>query len=109
MWQFVQSHLSDEQIDELEVERVPAPSHGIASEPITLTIVLGGSAVVALTRLIGQWLDARHLEREMEIVARGFERDSETGHGLLELAKSHSNVSVAWGQPQSLGPDPATA
>jgi hypothetical protein len=107
LWEFVQSRLSDEEIDALEVEKSEPPSHGLQNEPVTVTIVLGGAAITAVARLIGRWIENRHLERELEIVAEGFEQDSEARQALKRIAKAHTKVAVALAEQPD--PKPSTA
>jgi hypothetical protein len=107
LWKFVGAQLTDEQIDALEVDREEVRSHGIQSEPVSATIVLGGAAIAGVVKLIGRWLENRHLERELEIVAEGFKQDSETGQALTEIAKAHTKVAVAFAKQRE--PEPKTA
>jgi hypothetical protein len=107
LWDYVQDHLSDDEIDALEVEKSEPPSHGIQSEPVTATIVLGGAALTAITKLVGRWLENRHLERELQIVAEGFRQDSETGQALTDIAKAHAKVAVAFAQQPDSKPSTA--
>jgi hypothetical protein len=103
MLQFVLAEMTDEQIDDLEIDRGLARGHGLQSEPVTISVVIGGAAVVAVARLIGQWLESRRQVKAMEMVATGYGVDSEVGRAMLDLAKAHAGVAARFAEASSGG------
>lgn len=97
--QFVLSQIDDQMLDTIEIDREVAPQSGLASEPITTTILLtlASTAVIAISRLIERWMEERRQLREISVVAEGFSQSSEEGRALTELARSHSQVMVSFG------------
>ena len=86
--EYVLNALDDETLDEVDVEREHAPAHGLANEPVTLTVVLtlAPPLIAGVTTLIKNWMDNRSKERQLEltIVARGVSPEAQ--ETLDELA-----------------------
>lgn len=96
---YVTGELDDTTLDELEIDRKPAESHGLANELITSAVIitLGTATVSVVARLIERWLEIRRQTDVLKIVAAGFAQSDEAGRALADLAKKHSEVSVAYG------------
>lgn len=106
---FVFAELDDETLDEIEVEREHAPAHGLASEPVTVTLILtlGPPAILAIGRLTERWLEARRQERQMRLVMEAYEASPEAGQALKALAERNAEVALALADEPM--PDPGAA
>lgn len=107
--QFVLGKLDDATLDAIEVEREHAPAHGLASEPVTVTLILtlGPPAMIVIGRLAERWLEARRQERQMRLVMEAHETSAEAGQALKDLADRHVEVAVAFAEQPM--PDPGAA
>lgn len=101
MLQFVLEDLSDEQLDELDIHRTPAPDYGMNNEPITISVVIGAATVAAVTRLIGQWIETRRQIKQLEIVAQVPEDHPETRNALVKLAGDNAAVALRYAEPSA--------
>jgi hypothetical protein len=110
--QFILSALDEQTIDEIDVTRTFAPSEGVASEPITVSIALIGlatTAVPAVGRLLQQWLEQRRQQKAVEVIIRASESSPELAATLADLEKKHSEISVAFAEHPAPSPKPATS
>lgn len=91
--------LDRETLAGLSVERELAPTTGLTGEPITISAVIGGAAIVisALLRVIERRLEHEHQLRTLKIVAEGFDRDPKLGEQLAGIAKKYADVSISYG------------
>lgn len=97
---FLTRSLSDDEVDEIEVERVMAKSVGLASEPTTVAAVVTLSSVVAISlcRLIERYFEERRQLRQMELVLEAYGVSVEAGREIAELAKRHANIVATFGE-----------
>jgi hypothetical protein len=93
---FILGQLDDEALKEIEVEREQAYPHGLASEPITITLILtlGPPAIVAIGRLAERWLEARRQTRQMQLVLEAYEASPQAGEALTALAERNAEIAL---------------
>lgn len=95
----VQEILGEVDDDALHIERELEDSTGLAGEPITIGVVIGGGTVVlsAVLRLIERRLEHAQQWKTMKIVAEGFQSNPELGKVLAQIAKKNADVSIRYG------------
>ncbi|HEX8246039.1 MAG TPA: hypothetical protein VF541_21165 [Longimicrobium sp.] len=99
--QFILDELG-ETADEVDIERQHAAAHGLASEPITTSFVIGGlgfAGIVALGRIIEKWMENRREQEAMKFTLIGFSKSESAGNALAEIAKKHADIAVEQGLP----------
>lgn len=97
--QFIAHRLDDETLDEIKFERKLAETEGLASEPITTTLVLTLSPIAAavVVRLMERWLEINRQERNLKLVLDGFSVSDEAGKAAAQVALRHADVSITHG------------
>lgn len=95
----VLDEVGDTVLNELEIERQLEHSEGLAGEPITIGVVLTGSAFVlsAVLRVIERKLEHDHQLKMMKIVAEGFKKHPKLGNTLAAVAKKNAEVAISYG------------
>ncbi|UEM08426.1 hypothetical protein J4G43_026920 [Bradyrhizobium barranii subsp. barranii] len=95
----LQDVLGEVDDDDLYIERELEESEGLAGEPITFGVIIGGSAVVlsAVLRLIERRLEHKRQWKAMKMVAEGFQSHPELGKLLAQIAKKNADVSITYG------------
>lgn len=96
LWQFIQQELSDEQLDEIEIERVLNRESAVASEPITTTIILviGPVLVTAIARSVEKWIDIRRERGQQEMLIKAYGLSAEAGQSMQKLMSLQAKVNV---------------
>lgn len=96
LWQFIQKELSDEQLDEIEVERVLNRESTVASEAITTTIILvvGPVLITAIARSVEKWIEVHRQKMNLEMLIRAHGVSLEAGAAVQELTSLHAKVTV---------------
>lgn len=95
---FVTGELDDEVLDDVDVHRVLARQDDLASEPITIAVVLGLSTatVVAVGRIIERWIEKKRQRENIELTIEAFKLGPKAGQLIGNLARSHAEVSVSY-------------
>jgi hypothetical protein len=109
--QFVLSNLDDQTVDDMEVDRRFAPSEGLASEPITISLALIGLAtnsIPTVGHLISQWIEARRQQKAVGVIIQAAQSSPELAEMLVDLERKHSEVSVAFAENAPAAPKPET-
>lgn len=95
--------LADErqELDKVEIIRKTDPAVGLSSEPVTIaaTITLATLLVPRVARIIERWLEQRHQEKVLKIVA-AVEGDV-AKKSLAHLAEAHAKVSMSYALEKS--------
>lgn len=97
--QYVMDRVSDEEIDQLELERVAGAASGIAYEPVTIAAIIAASTPVALAvlRLIERYLQGREHRDTLRIVSSSAHDNPQISRELASLAKSYAGVEIKQG------------
>jgi len=101
--QFIAHGLDDETLDGIQFDRQLAETEGLASEPITMAVVLTLSPIAAavVVRLIERWLENRRQKGALRLVLEAFSKSDEAGKAVAQLAERHAKISIIHG-PVSL-------
>ena len=97
LWQEVVKQLTDEQVDQLTVDRQHAPGEGSASEPVTIAVTLTVPTIalcVILSNAIKQALETHRQKMHMEKVLIAAVVAPEAVPELRKLAETHAKVAV---------------
>lgn len=97
--QFITHELSDEELDDLELEREQAPTSGFAGEPATIAAVItvSVSLTIAVTRLIERWLEKKSEEKQISLLIHAFTISPEAGAAVLALGQKYSDIALKMG------------
>lgn len=97
--QFVTRELDDTILDAIDLKREIAETQGLASEPITTTVVLTLTPIAAalVLRIVERWLENFRQEKALKLVLEGFSISDEAGKAAAELASKHTEVSIKYG------------
>lgn len=95
---FVTAELDDEVLDEVDVYRVLDRQDDLASEPITIAVVLGlgTAATYSVGRIVERWIEKKRQHENIELVIEAYKVAPEAGRIVADLARNHSEVSVAY-------------
>lgn len=83
---------------EIEIRRTLQPGIGLGGEPLTMgaVILIAGSAIPLVARIIERWIESSRQKTHLELVVKGFEHSSEAGQALTRLAENHKDVAVSY-------------
>ena len=99
---FITNELPDEVLDETEIEREHAKDFQVASEPITVGVLmtLTPLAVISVARLVEKWLESRRQQEQIKLAIQAFGVSDEAGKAIAQIAQKHADVSISYGMPQ---------
>ncbi len=93
---FITNELSDDDLDNVDVQRIQDESSKLATEPVSVVaiITLSTTLAVSVCRIIERWIEMQKELKHMEIVADGFKISDEAGKALAKLGEKHASVSI---------------
>jgi hypothetical protein len=96
--QFVFQQADLPPIDELVVKREFSRPDGLASEPITVTVIIGAAATTAVVigRIVERWLENRRQREAVRVIVEVARELPELAEQLIKLEREHSRVSVSY-------------
>lgn len=96
---FVAAELDDEMLDGVDIHRVMERRDDLASEPITISIVLGlstAAAVAAVGRIVERWIEKKRQLEHLKVIMEAYKVGPEAAQILAELARAHAEVSISY-------------
>jgi len=96
---FILDQLDETALDSIEVDREFSEPEGLASEPITVGVILTLSPVIIVTvgRLVERWMENKRQEKQIEELRKAFAESNKTGRAIQELMISQNTVSATFG------------
>lgn len=99
---FVTTELPDSVLDAVEVDRVLDRPDGLASEPITIGLILtlGTAAVIQVGRILERWIEQRRQVEQLELVIRAHGVSSAAGDAIERVVTAHADVAKLYVLPE---------
>src|SRR4051794_22257453 len=96
---FITNGLPDDLLDATDIEREHAKDFQVASEPITIGVLVTVTpvAAIAIARLLEKWLEARRQQGNIKLVLEAFGLSDEAGAAVARIAEKHADVSISFG------------
>ena len=94
------SEFSDEVLDEVDVDREMPLGEGLATEPITVSVVLVVSPIVllALVRAIDRYVEGRMALQSARVIIEAHEKDPELVKVVQSILKKRPKWTVRFGK-----------